>query len=240
MRTPARGLFAVALFALALAASPLHADTLWYNGDWESDLTGWANSIDGAWGANPGALIYENFNVPTDEIWQVDTLWSNNYFLNIDSFMPDTLHWEIRTGMADGVAGTLLYSADATGSSTTASPTGRWNGQEYTLAVTDLSLTLNPGTYWVAVTPDMEGNFEDAVYCSTTNGLNAVPSSSVNDDIGLLHLPNNYIYDDMETDFSIGVGGTSQPVPEPASIVFWVTALTGAAFGIRKRRTRRN
>ncbi len=234
MRTPARGLFAVALLTLALAASPLHADTLWYNGD-DDGVDGFANAVNGAWDefGDPDAFTYDNFIVPAGEQWTVDTVWSNNTF----NYAPaiSQAHWEIRAGMSEGNGGSLLYSGDDSATATN-------NSGLYTVEVTGLSLTLDPGTYWLSVTPRLDGDFGHDAYVRTTSGANAIGRVSGDEGGGLLNLPLyniNYSQQGYDYDFSMGVGGTSEPVPEPASVVFWVTALAGAAFKIRKRRARR-
>ena len=80
--------------------------------------------------------------------------------------------WEIRQGISEGNPGTLI--AGATTLTPTVTPTGR-NGfgfNEFTVEATGLSVHLDPGTYFLNVTPI--GDLTGRSFNSTTVGANCV------------------------------------------------------------------
>ena len=82
-----------------------------------------------------------------------------------------TAYWEIRSGLTAGNGGTLLASGDGTDTTTNTGQT--FTGipglsiPVYTNEVNGLSVTLGPGTYWLAVAPDVSNQNS---YIVTTSG----------------------------------------------------------------------
>ena len=147
--------------------TPTPGSALWYNGDFD-DVNGLANEQDTSLGAGQFASIYDDFNVPDGPGWDVASVFSNN--------LADTnvtgASWEIRQGISEGNPGTLI--AGATTLTPTVTPTGR-NGfgfNEFTVEATGLSVHLDPGTYFLNVTPI--GDLTGRSFNSTTVGANCV------------------------------------------------------------------
>ncbi|HEV3147957.1 MAG TPA: hypothetical protein VGZ24_04865, partial [Chthoniobacterales bacterium] len=100
-----------ALFALALAAALVlntsvcaqaPPGSLWYNGDWNL-VNGLANERNTVVSQ---AAVYDDFNVTAPQGWHVTAVFSDNA-LNTVVTAAD---WEIRTGISEGNAGTLVAS----------------------------------------------------------------------------------------------------------------------------------
>jgi hypothetical protein len=144
--------------ALAPATS-----TLWYNGDLATQAL--PNGVNFA--SNPDAHIFSDFIVPAGNGWDVSAVFSNNLM----SAAITQASYEIRTGVASGVAGTLVFSG--TGAATQV-PTGRTLGgfTEYTVTISGLAIHLAPGTYHLNVAPIGSGT--GVCYNSSTVGANAV------------------------------------------------------------------
>ncbi|HKM52944.1 MAG TPA: PEP-CTERM sorting domain-containing protein, partial [Isosphaeraceae bacterium] len=157
-------------------------------------------------------------------------------------------YWEIRSGVSSGNGGTLLYSGDG---ADTLTATGRYepvipgvlNVYEYTNLVS-VSVSLGPGTYWLAVAPDVSGMNS---YITTTSGTNAVGSPPGNDGnsfqsstfFGLNFVPTSdpSIEGPGTWDYSMGVIGTA--VPEPSSLMLGLVGfIVSAACVWTRRRTR--
>lgn len=213
---------------------------LWYNGDATTFVGSTANQQKSPLATfDFDARIYEDFIVPeADGGWLITNVWSNNA-----SPMTgiDEAFWEIRTGISEGDGGTVLFGGVAAATQTA---TGRNSGSpgfndEYRIEVGGLNVLLNPGRYWLAVTPITD--FDGQTFVSSTNGLNAVgtpPGDNANS------------YFDSDTfgadfrqesrDFSMGVAGSitgGVVVPEPTSLSLMAFSLLGlAGYGWRRSR----
>ncbi len=205
------------------------AGTLWYNGDFDG-VNGLANESNTT---ISDARVYDDFVVPSGG-WTVDTLWSND----LTDTSASSAYWEIRSGVSAGNGGTLLFNGT---SAATQTPTGRsaFGYNEYTMQVSGLNIPLGPGTYWLTVAPIDSGT--GVSYISTTSGLNAVGIPPGNDDNSFFDStyfnrsfePASNEVQSSPADFSMGVGGQSQEVPEPCTL-----ALFGlGAFGLLRRRS---
>jgi hypothetical protein len=238
-----------ALFALALTAalalttnaiaqaSPggYGGDFLWYNGDFNG-VNGLANERNTIVSQ---AAVYDDFNVTAPLGWNVTAVFSDNL---ITPGLPITgADWEIRTGISEGNAGTLVASG------TTNSPivTLTWchfGFCEYRVQVPSLSVFLpmlpSGQHYWLNVTP--VGNGTGRSFNSTTSGLHAVGSPPGNDQNAFFNSTFFGTYftstanEGQPYDYSNGVIGTVVPEPPP-----WAMMAMGAVVLIGVQRLRR-
>jgi hypothetical protein len=207
---------------------------LWYNGDVSTGGTVNEETT------NLGAFnIYDDFVVTDPSGWTIERVWSNN---SMQITGVDHALWSIRSGMADGIGGTIIAGGT---SSATQTPTGRTNPNpgffEYSIEVAGLNVFLAPGTYWLSVSP-LVGVDTGSVYksyASLTLKANAVGTPATNNGNSFLnsaHLGQNYQY--KSNDYSMGVAGSSASIPEPSTFAVMVIGLIGLA-GYRCRRRRR-
>ena len=222
-----------------LLGQPAQADpaTLWYNGDGDG-----INSYVNQNNAQFNQVLYNDFNV-TGGIWHINTVWSNNIFLNGLPQQPTTASWEIRSGFDpnNSAAGALIASGD---SIATLTPTGNaavstsLGFDEYQVLVAGLNITLNPGVYWLAVYPD-DTNLSQAGN-DTTSGLNAVGTPPGNNLNGFYSTDSGANFLPSALDTSAGIGGfVDAAVPEPASLATWGgIGIVGLVAGWRRKRSR--
>lgn len=186
------------------------ASTLWYNGDFNF-VNGTANEQN----TNVSdAHTYDDFTVSAGKVWNIDSIWSNNLM----SFTGVTqATWSIRTGVSAGNGGTVIASGASAATQTATGKSG-FGYNEYNIGVSGLNINLNPGTYWLSVTPI--GFSSGRSFNSFTSGLNAVGTPAGND--GNSFFKSSYFgtnFQAQNNDFSMGVGGTAKPIPEPASVL---------------------
>ncbi len=227
---------AMGAICLWAGAGVARADlTLWYNGDFDgnSALYNEVNTFSGSTG-----LVYDDFIIPVGQTWTIDGVFSNDQMSGFG--LPAlSAYWEIRSGVMNMVGGTLL----ASGTDLATQPaTG-------TVAVSGLSVTLSAGTYWLTVAPVAQ-SATDLSFISTTSGANAIGMPPGNDGMSFVAGP-VYAYDFEPAsdyvsnpnggppDFSMGVMGVVQSVPEPSTGVIGLIgalALSGRAWLCRRRR----
>jgi hypothetical protein len=232
MKTLSRVLLVLALVAL-LGVAPAVADTLWYNGNFDY-VNGLANAINMDSSISPSA-VYDDFIVPVASGgWYVNTVWSNNL---MDVTGITSASWEIRSGVSAGNGGTLVASGLSTATQTA---TGRSSDPylEYKIQVSGLNVKLDPGTYWLSVSP--VGSGTGLSYNSTTSGASAVGQPPGNDGNSFFDSTLfGYVFEPTSTffgsslDFSMGVGGTVVPVP--AAVWLLGSGLVGL-WGFRRRK----
>jgi hypothetical protein len=204
------------LTIVATATTSAFSQTLWYNGDADSRNGGNVSAFSGF-----DSKIYDDFNV-TGPGWHL-----NGVFIDVISSIPQSdilnFNWEIRTGVAAGTGGTLLFSGNNAATVTT---TGRsaFGRPEYKVAVTGLNINLTPGTYFLGGGVGGNGTSND-MFVTTTSGANAVGTPAGNNGNSFWNSPSFAItWQDTQTslfgagtwDLSMGVTGT--PVPEPATM----------------------
>jgi hypothetical protein len=116
--------------------------------------------------------------------------------------------WEIRTGLSEGNAGTLI----ASGSTSSPVVFPIWCGASnciYRVEVTGLNVSLPPGTYWLNVTPIGDGTGRS--FNATTSGLHAVGSPPGNNQNAFFNSPRFGAYftstsnESQPYDYSMGV-----------------------------------
>jgi hypothetical protein len=213
-----------ALFALALAAvlvpnAPVCAQappgSLWYNGDFNG-VNGLANERNTA---VTQAAVYDDFNVTSPLGWHVTAVFSDN----LENTVITAADWEIRAGISEGNAGTLIASG------TTNSPVVTLIGvcQEFCedrIEVTGLNVFLpmlpSGQHYWLNVTP--VGNGTARSFNTTTSGANCVGTPCGNDQNAFFNSTYFGAYftstsnESQPYDYSNGVIGTV--VPEPTTV----------------------
>jgi hypothetical protein len=193
---------------------------LWYNGDFDG-VDGLTNEQDTF---APGySHVYDDFNVNDPGGWDVASVFSDDLAnTNITSAT-----WEIRQGVSAGNPGTLVASGVTL--TPVITPTGRsgFGFTEFMVEVTGLSVHLDPGTYWLNVTPvdNLDGGRS---FDSTTSGANCIgtpcgdnANSFWDSDLfGVFFVPTSDAGAQFH-DFSMGVNGTvgggcPSPTPTPS------------------------
>jgi PEP-CTERM motif len=226
--------FAVLILG-TLANAQCPSNCLFYGGDFDENnpnANALANESDAIVSGNPyGAATYQNFT--NSQTWTVTNMFTDN----LSGLNPSTGYWEIRTGVSEGNGGTLIASGTA---ALTHTLTGRidFGFAEYRDEVDGLNLTLNPGTYWMAVVPQDLGNANRS-FNTNTFGLNAVGIQTSNQQFfnssffgaNFTNANNEGVFQT----FSSGVIGTA--IPEPSSVIMLGSGLVAAA-GIVRRRVR--
>jgi hypothetical protein len=219
----------VVLNTTAIAQAP--PGSLWYNGDFNG-----VNALPNERNGPIQAAVYDDFDV-TGPLWHVTAVFSDNALFG--PIVITGADWEIRTGVSEGNAGTLLASG------TTNAPIVTFTGHtqnEYMVEVTGLNvfLPMLPAGqhYWLNVTP--VGNAMGSSWNTDTSGANCVGSPCGNDDNAFFNSTyfgtfftntNNYA---GQPDFSMGVIGSA--VPEPATVALLACGLGALLIALRRRR----
>jgi hypothetical protein len=246
------GLILSSLFVSLLINVPGHAATLFYSGDADAvsaNPLGYPNQSL----ARFPAQSFDDFTVTNANGWQVDSVYSNN-FVTIPSFDPQTnpkgfpaqnipfilsqnpnfdftafpitADWSIRSGVSSSGLGDLIASGSSLADVTA---TGRSSGtaREYTFSVSGLNVSLDPGDYFLSVTPSSlnSGSLSGYdTYASPTNGLNAIGLNAGND--------SSFTYTSFSS-FDPASNTSSQVsfiTPNPSDLSF---GLTGDARGLQ-------
>jgi hypothetical protein len=234
-----------ALLALALTAAVALSTTtasaqappgsLWYNGDPNNinDLANERNTF------ATQAAVYDDFNVTSPLGWHVTAVFSINLF---DEMTVTGADWEIRTGISEANAGTLIAGG------TTSSPVVTNYGgtqNEFIVEVTGLNLFLpmlpSGQRYWLNVTPVGNGYPYSGSFNLTTSGATCVGTPCGNDDNAFFNstyfgafFDHTYNWCEGCNDFSNGVIGTV--VPEPATLALFACGLGGLLVILRRQR----
>lgn len=225
----------IMMTALMVMAGTAPASTiLWYNGDFD----GSANSLRsehryedyGNYGIfQSDARVYDDFVVPAGG-WTVNSVWTNNLFTSGVTVYGAT--YEIRSGVSAGDGGTVVASGTTDSFALTGTGRGTGGYTEYQLLISGLNISLNPGTYWLSVTPTI-ALADEYVYTSATSGLNAVGQPAGDNGNSYFYayahaangqVTSNVNFREENTDFSMGVTGTST-VPIPSTMLLLGTGL---------------
>jgi hypothetical protein len=219
---------ALVLNTTAIAQAP--PGSLWYNGDFNG-VNALANERNTAISQ---AAVYDDFNV-TAPVWDVNAVFSDD-LLNTVVTGAD---WEIRAGLSNGNAGTLI--ASGTTNSPAVTPTGRsgFGFTEYMVEVTGLNafLPMLPSGqhYWLNVTP--VGNGTGRSFNTTTSGANCVGTPCGNDMNAFFNSSySDSYFTSTPDDYSMGVIGTV--IPEPVTVALLTWGLGTLLIAVRSRRRR--
>jgi hypothetical protein len=226
-------LFVTAVLALpnATAIAQAPPGSLWYNGDFDgvNALANERNTL------IDQAAVYDDFNV-TGGAWHITAIFSDNLLNTVVT----GAEWEIRSGISEGNAGTLVGSGTTNSPTVTATGRSGFGYAEFMVEVTGLSLNLAPGTYWLNVTP--VGNGTGRSLNTTTSGTNCVGTPCGNDDnafwnstyfgAGFRHIDNTVCTGCH--DFSNGVIGSV--IPEPATVALLICGVGALLIAVRRRR----
>jgi len=223
---------ALVLNTTAIAQAP--PGSLWYNGD-----LNYVNDLPNERDPFSQTAVYDNFNVTAPLGWHVTAVFSDN-IITADTAITGA-DWEIRSGVSEGNAGTLI------GSGTTNAPllthTGRFffDTPEYMVEVTGLNVFLpmlpQGQHYWLNVTP--VSNRQGSSLNTTTSGFNCVGMPCGNDDNAFWNRTGSFFFDhtynhcDGCNDFSMGVIGSV--VPEPTTIGLLTCGVAALLIAVRRR-----
>jgi hypothetical protein len=239
-------LLRAALLALALTAALVLNTTaiaqappgsLWYNGDYNG-VNGLANERNTFVSQ---AAVYDDFNVTAPLGWHVTALFSDNL---MPFGQPPIVgaDWEIRTGISEGNAGTLVASGTTNSPIVTLTGRSGFGFTEYMVEVTGLNVLLpmlpSGQHYWLNVTP--VGSGSGGSFNSTTSGTNCVGTPCGNDQNAFFNSTFFGAYftstanEGVPGDFSNGVIGTV--VPEPATVALLTCGVGALLIALRRRR----
>jgi hypothetical protein len=235
-------LLAAAAVLLLYGSHAKAGSILWYNGNADQ-----RDAIGNQTGIADG-LVYDDFIVPVNQTFTITAVFSNDAMPNgVGSNM--TAYWEIRSGVSAGDGGTLLASGDGADTTTNSGTTFNFGGLSYPIyqnEVSGLSVTLGPGTYWLAVAPDVSNS---GSYIVTTSGSGAIGTPPGND--GNSYFSSTFFGDSFlpttdpsiegpgTWDYSMGIIGTAAVVPEPSSLILGLIGMITTAGSVwARRRTR--
>ena len=147
------------------ATPPSYCDPcLFYAGDWDPNSS-WVAYFAGTNTAGYDAQVYVPFTVPSGQQWKVNGMFTNSLALNIDKTDPNTSPWEIRSGVSEGNGGTVVASGSANSKFTATGRNFQNTYFEYNDRVKIPVVTLQAGSYWMAVTPQCTNTGDSA--CSS-------------------------------------------------------------------------
>src|SRR3954464_1444509 len=171
------------LLVLSLGLGTTSAEVLWYGGDSIGGPNGGFINNTRVPGVGFSFSVLDDFVVPGDP-WHVTALFSNNSGSSQTPPPITEATWSVRIGASPNDRGHILFSGVSPAS---ASPTGRVEGLEYQIVVSDLSFNLAPGIYFMQVSPVASvPNY----YIGISDGTNAIGISG----------PSGLLLESFETD----------------------------------------
>jgi hypothetical protein len=229
------------LVVALLFTSPLFAAQIyWYNGD-SDNVTQLINESGGSSGTG---FVYDDFIVGADGV-NITSVFSNDLVLAIPGSGSDTnapgvvtqADWQILSGVSAGNGGIVVASGSGTTATQTATGLNSGGYAVYDIQATGLNVTLGPGTYWLAVAPDLNSSYNS--YVVTTYGFNGVGTPQAQDGNSFWNDPG--FGDDFvaavsatgvdskdgtnNVDFSMGVDGVAGTIPEPGTAALGAGAM---------------
>jgi hypothetical protein len=232
---------------LTLAGAPAIASANWYSGDPYTAATAWPQFTDNLSDASQNlAMTFDNFNWPGGNVGVVGGHFHN--FNSAPMTNIDTAYWEIRTGMAHNVPGTLLHSGNVgpagVSNYPTGFPQGGWPVAGVDVDVVDFNLPA--GSYWFGLAIGTTTGTNYGWFVASTTGANGL-GGPLGDDVSIYFQSNNNVISWNYVDSVItnpGFTGVDPsywmvdgPVPEPASL--GVIAAAAALFAGRRCRAPR-
>ncbi len=199
----------LAFFFLLLATPGFASETLFYTGDPDNveAIGDYYNPLGGPLSLSQ---VYEPFTVTSTSGWDIHSVFFNE--LDLATCTVTSAQWSIRINMAPGVAGT-----EGAGGMSAATES---NGPATTISVSGLNVILEPGTYWLNITPD---SATGRLFADSTSGSNSQDVTLQGQ--AIWYEPNVQDFSPTSLDFS--AGATGEVVPEPST--FWIM-LSAAIF----------
>ena len=198
----------------AVAQAPTHniinqapPGSLWYNGDF-NDVNGLSNELNTSLGEGEFGSVYDDFVVTDSAGWHVTAVFSDN----LSNTNVVGANWEIRQGISEGNGGTLIASGTTSTPNVTLTGRSGFGYVEQQVEVDGLDECLQPGTYFLNVTPI--GDLTDRSFDSTTSGADCVGTPCGNNQNAFFN--SNFFSANFTStanegqpyDFSMGVIGT--------------------------------
>ncbi len=241
--TSGRGFLAWTLL-LILSARTANAD--WYSGDPYTAPTAWPQYTDNLSDVNQVlALTYDNFTwVPGVGGGVVDRVGGHFHSFGPDyGSSYDTAYWEIRTGVAHNVGGSLVSSGSGAVTSYSTSFT-QGGGSVWATEVDVPNFTLPAGSYWFGLAIGKAGGNQPGAFVASTTGANGV-GGPLGDDYSIyFQSQNNVVFWDY-IDGTTVVGTSSagldpsywiREVPEPSAVFLASSAAMIMSLVFRRRR----
>lgn len=228
-----------------LGVSPATAD--WYSGDPYTASTAWPQYTDNLSDGNQTlAMTFDNFVwVPGAGGGVVDRIGGHFHAFGVDNSPTyDTAYWEIRTGMAHNLAGSLVTSGSAPAVSTPAAFL-QGGGLVWRTDVDVPNFTLPAGNYWFGLAIGTSSGSPQGAFVASTTGANGV-GGPLGDDYSIYFQSNNNVISWNYIDGTTIVGTSSAGLdpsyfivetPEPGSIA---SCVLGFAFLVLRRGRRRS
>jgi hypothetical protein len=240
----------ILMFSLTVLLSPEMASADWYSGDPYTAATAWPQYTDNLSNANQTlAMTFDNFTwVPGAGGGVVDRVGGHFHAFSTSATSGseyDTAYWEIRTSMADMVAGTLLYSGNA---SATWFPTAFLQGGSvvWGMDVDIPNFALSAGNYWFGLAIGASNGLPQGAFVASTSGANGI-SGPLGDDVSIYYQINNNVvgWNYLDSATVMGPNGVFSgfdpsyfisEAPEPSAGILAMLAGTALAFRQRIRR----
>lgn len=161
--------------SLFIAAALPAATTVFYNGDYATSGPNGGNYLDCNNCRGSGLFVYDNFSVNSTAITltEIYGTWIIN---NVNAgFIPTAAYWAIRTGVSQGVDGVLVASGFGSLATTSLPVLPGWTSFAFFQGtITGLNVVLNPGEYWLTISPTALQSGSAETFLVGTNGANAV------------------------------------------------------------------
>jgi hypothetical protein len=238
--------------------SVCRADSLWFNGDIDPNgAGGWSNEINTT---VSDSRIYENFNVTDAQGWTISQMWSDDLIVLTgtsnhsgagNGWIVESAEWSLRSGVSQGNGGTVIASGISSVTQTFLTTFNLGNYNVYQIMVSDLSIYLPQGQYWLNVTPIGTGpgtdpNAEPRSFLAVTNGSGAIGPTSTPDDsfvdstyYGVSFQPGVVQFGRGNDNFSMGVAG-HVGISEPSSCTLMLAGFSCLAFIARRQHLKSN
>ena len=245
MRSRSCQLPAVIAACTLLFSSIASAD--WYSGDPYAAATAWPQYTDNLSDANQTlAMTFDNFTwVPGAGGGVIDRVGGHFHCFGVDnSALYNTAYWEIRTGMAHNVAGTLVASGSGV-VTPFSTPFLQGGGTVWGTDVDVPDFALPAGNYFFGLAIGTSLGLPQGAFVASTSGASGV-GGPLGDDVSIYYQINgsfvSWNYVDSYTVNAPGITTGFDPsyyiteVPEPASLG---CVLCAGLFAARRRRDTR-